>query len=40
MPTKVQTYSQMADHTATQITASHTSWTEFLRTAARLYKYP
>jgi N12 class adenine-specific DNA methylase/adenine-specific DNA methylase len=30
----------MADHAATQITASHESWTDFLKTAARLYKYP
>jgi N12 class adenine-specific DNA methylase len=30
----------MADRAATQITASHESWTDFLKTAARLYKYP
>lgn len=40
MPTKIQTYSQMADHAATQITGSYQGWTEFLQTAARLYKYP
>lgn len=40
MPTKVQAYSQMADHAATQLTGSHRSWMEFLQTAARLYKYP
>ena len=40
MPSNVQALAQMADHTATQITASHESWTDFLRTAARLYKYP
>ncbi|BAL00234.1 putative helicase [Oscillibacter valericigenes Sjm18-20] len=40
MPTKVQAYSQMADHVATQITGSYQGWTEFLQTAARLYKYP
>ena len=40
MPSNVQTLAQMTDHTATQITASHESWTDFLRTAARLYKYP
>jgi N12 class adenine-specific DNA methylase len=40
MPSKVQAYAQMADHAATQITGSRQSWTEFLSTAARLYKYP
>lgn len=30
----------MADHTATQITTNHESWTDFLKIAARLYKYP
>jgi hypothetical protein len=40
MPSNVQALAQMADHTATQITASHESWTDFLKTAARLYKYP
>lgn len=40
MPSNVQALSQMADHAATQITASHESWTDFLKTAARLYKYP
>ncbi|MDD4415925.1 MAG: SNF2-related protein [Proteiniphilum sp.] len=30
----------MAEHTATQITGSRNSWTAFLTTAARLYKYP
>jgi hypothetical protein len=29
----------MANLMATQITASHESWTDFLKTAARLYKY-
>ena len=40
MPSNVQALVQMADHAATQISASHESWTDFLRTAARLYKYP
>ena len=40
MPRKAQALTQMADHAATQITASHESWTDFLKTAARLYKYP
>ena len=40
MPSNVQSYAQMADHAATQITGSHQDWTDFLTTAARLYKYP
>ncbi len=40
MPSTVMALVQMADHAATQITASHESWTDFLKTAARLYKYP
>lgn len=40
MPSNVQALAQMADHAATQITASHADWTDFLKTAARLYKYP
>ena len=40
MPSNVQALAQMADHAAAQITASHESWTDFLKTAARLYKYP
>ncbi len=40
MPSKLQFYSQMADHTAGQITGSYQKWTAFLTTAARLYKYP
>ncbi len=40
MESKVQALAQMADHAAMQITASHTDWTDFLKTAARLYKYP
>jgi len=40
MPSNMQALAQMADHAATQITASHTDWTDFLKTAARLYKYP
>ena len=30
----------MAEDTARQITGSYQDWTSFLRTAARLYKYP
>ena len=33
-------YAQMAEDTAKQITGSYQSWTAFLQTAARLYKYP
>jgi hypothetical protein len=40
MPSTVTALAQMADRAATQITASHESWTDFLKTAARLYKYP
>ena len=40
MPSNMQALAQMADRAATQITASHESWTDFLKTAARLYKYP
>ncbi len=40
MPSNITDLAQMADNTATQITASHTDWTDFLTTAARLYKYP
>ena len=40
MPSKLQMYEQMADHTAKQITGSFGEWTAFLETAARLYKYP
>ena len=40
MPTKLQACEQIAEKIAKQITASHESWTDFLKTAARLYKYP
>jgi len=40
MPTKLDFYAQMADHTAKQITGSFGEWTAFLETAGRLYKYP
>ena len=33
-------YSELADRTAHQITNSFSEWTAFLKTAARLYKYP
>lgn len=40
MPTKLQTYSELAAVTAKQLTDSTKNWTSFLTTAARLYKYP
>lgn len=36
----IATYTQLADDTAQRITHSHQEWTSFLKTAARLYKYP
>ena len=36
----LQQYHQLANRMATQITGSYQSWTDFLTTAARLYKYP
>ena len=40
MATKLQHYAQLAEQTAVQVTGSYQSWTAFLRTMARLYKYP
>ena len=40
MPNKYELYTQMAADTAGHITGSLQSWTAFLTTAARLYKYP
>ena len=40
MASKLDFYSQLADHTAKQITGSFGEWTSFLETAGRLYKYP
>ena len=40
MPSKLQLYSQMADEAARKVAGSYQSWTGFLETAARLYKYP
>ena len=40
MPDKVQFYREMAEQTAQQLTWGITAWTGFLKTAARLYKYP
>lgn len=40
MASILQQYRQLADFTAQKITGSYQSWTDFLTTAARLYKYP
>ena len=40
MTTKTAYYAAMADEAARQVTGSRESWTSFLRTAGRLYKYP
>ena len=40
MPNKIQQYTELAAHTARQVTGSMERWTAFLDTAARLYKYP
>lgn len=39
MANKLQTYQQMADSTARQVTGSYQEWTSFLTTAGRVYKY-
>ena len=36
MPSKLDFYAQMADHTAKQVTGSFGEWTAFLETAGRL----
>ena len=40
MSTKLQVYREMADQTAAELVLSHQNWTSFLRSMARLYKYP
>jgi len=40
MPNKVAYYRQLADTTERQITGSYQTWTSFLSTVGRLYKYP
>ena len=40
MATKLQMYSQMAEHSTMRTTQSREQWTSFLETASRLYKYP
>ena len=40
MPDKVQFYRELAEQTAQQLASGIGAWTGFLKTAARLYKYP
>ena len=40
MNPKIQTFTELAASTASQLTRSYPEWTHFLDTAARLYKYP
>ena len=40
MPTKAEQYAQMAEKVTVRLTSSWQEWTDFLTTAARLYKYP
>lgn len=40
MTTKTVYYAQMAKEAAQQLTGSREQWTEFLKTSARIYKYP
>ena len=40
MPSKLQSYTQMAGEVAAGLTKSYQRWTAFLTTASRLYKYP
>lgn len=40
MPSKTRFYAQLAAETAHGITESLQTWTAFLKTSARLYKYP
>jgi len=40
MPDKIQNYVQLAGQTAAGLTRNLESWTGFLNTASRLYKYP
>lgn len=40
MPTKAQTYAELAELTAQRLTSSLANWAGFLSTVGRLYKYP
>ena len=40
MPSSIQFYRELAEQTAQQLSSGIGAWTGFLKTAARLYKYP
>ena len=40
MAPKLQFYSALAEQTINDLTAKRGNWTQFLESAARLYKYP
>lgn len=40
MSKKAQYYARIAEQTAIEVTSNYQNWTNFLTTAARLYKYP
>ena len=40
MPSKTEEYLALAQHTANGLTRYWESWTDYLTTASRLYKYP
>ena len=40
MPTKYETFAELANRTERMLTDSTESWKAFLTAAARLYKYP
>ena len=40
MPTKAQSFADLAEQTAQRLTSSLANWTGFLTTVGRLYKYP
>ncbi len=40
MLAKVEYFSELAERSAAQLTKSRENWTNYLDTAARLYKYP
>ena len=40
MPTKYETFAELAARTERMLTDSTENWKSFLTTAARLYKYP
>ena len=40
MNNKLEYYSDLADRQSRQLTDSYENWTDFLKTAGRIYKYP